>query len=127
MKGATEEAITELLQKDVLQPVLHDIDISSRDWDSKASSFFRRRGFAKYGRKKGCPRCKDLYEKSSSLHKHSVTCPSITGVQESSTLSDESEGYAAKIVEKTPFRKCPEDVAVPQSRKKVITWRRKKH
>ena len=75
--------------KKSFKTVVHDYEVSSPEWDANASKFFRRWGFAKYGRKKGCPRCKELYEKGSSSKKHTFTCPSITGVQESSTSSDE--------------------------------------
>ena len=75
--------------KKSFKTVVHDYEVSSPEWDANASKFFRRWGFAKYGRKKGCPRCKELYEKGSSSQKHTFTCPCITGVQESSTSSDE--------------------------------------
>ena len=62
------------------------------------TSFFRRWGFAKYGAKKGCPRCKDLVSRGSSRQKHSFTCPSLTGEQISSS-SDESVVPDAEVVE----------------------------
>ncbi len=62
------------------------------------TSFFRRWGFAKYGAKKGCPRCKDLVSRGSSRQKHSFTCPSITGEHISSS-SDESVVADTEVVE----------------------------
>jgi hypothetical protein len=91
-RKSSEDASEKQLQpgnKKTFKFVVHDYEVSSPEWDANASKFFSRWGFAKYGRKKGCHRCKDLYEKGSSSQKHAFTCPSITGVQESSTSSDE--------------------------------------
>jgi hypothetical protein len=91
-RKSSEDASEKQLQsgnKKSFKFVVHDYEVSSPEWDRNASKFFSRWGFVKYGRKKGCPRCKDLYEKGSSSQKHAFTCPSITGVQESSTSSDE--------------------------------------
>ena len=62
------------------------------------TSFFHHWGFAKYGAKKGCPQCKDLFNKGSSLQKHCSTCPSITGEQYSSS-SDESVVHGAEVAD----------------------------
>ena len=73
---SSEDASEKQLQsgnKKSFKFVVHDYEVSSPEWDANASKFFRRWGFAKYGRKKECPRCKELYEKGHhhrSMHLH---------------------------------------------------------
>ncbi len=64
-KNDSEVELMKSLSHDVFQPVVLEDETSP-----EMTSFFRRWGFAKYGAKKGCPRCKDLFNKGSSLQKH---------------------------------------------------------